>query len=145
MGLLFVPENIFFAIAIALMIIMTCTEAVASFAGFSLSEMVESLIPEVDLEGENPVFSFLRWLRIDVLPYFETGIIFLGCFGFGGFVIQMVLHFSIGYMLQPFLASLVMLFLSLPLMRVVIGIYSDKVPGDGSISDLIDELKDKFQ
>ena len=145
MGLLFVPENIFFAIAIALMIIMTCTEAVASFAGFSLSEMVESLIPEVDLEGENPVFRFLRWLRIDELPYFETGIIFLGCFGFSGFIIQMVLHLSIGFMFHPFLASFTMLFFCLPLMRVVIGIYSDKAPGDGSISDLVDELMDKFQ
>lgn len=134
--LLTAGENLPFTVAIFVMVAIAIAEGAALLLGFGLSETIDALLPEVDLDvGLNPdgASAFTRllgWLHVGKVPVLMILIVFLTAFGLIGLGVQTVFNGAFGTFLPGWLAAIPVFFLALPVVRGGAGLLALVLPGD---------------
>jgi len=131
MSFLLAAPNIMFTVALGLLGLMLLLE----FAGSGFSDLLESMFP--DLDGDLPdgddismPSQFLSWLRAGRVPMLMVFAVFLGSYGAGGLFLQHVVTNLFGQPLPMWLASFLMLPLSLPFVRMGSALLARFMPRD---------------
>lgn len=135
MTFLFSDGNYPFALALTLMLIIAVLEGVLTVIGAGLSQILDNLLPDVDLDVDadmpnGGLSRFLAWLRVGQVPVLILLIIFLTVFGISGIVLQSLLLNSIGFMLPSLLAAIPAAALALPGTRACAGLLGKWVMKD---------------
>ena len=114
-------ENLPFAIALGLMFAIALFEGVTTLLGFGASSLIESLLPEMDVDVDFDIDAgpdlgdvgsagalsrLLGWFNIGRMPVLVLFILFLLGFGLTGLIIQFVAQNMTGRAIPAFLASL---------------------------------------
>ncbi|MDH3347426.1 MAG: YqiJ family protein [Desulfobulbaceae bacterium] len=136
---IFAPENLPFSVAIALMLLMAIFEVVGLMLGAGLSQVMDSLLPDIDIELdvdapdiESPsVFvALLGWLRVGQVPAYALLVVFLTSYGMIGYAVQGAVFKVFGMFLPTFIAGIGAFFLSLPMVRLFGGALAKIIPKD---------------
>jgi len=113
-----------FSVALALMLLLALLEGVGMLLGAGLSSLIDSLLPDIDLDVDGPdvqspgpLSALLGWLYIGRVPFLVVLVLGLTFFGISGLVLQSTLQAATGRMLPAWLASIPALGLALPLTR----------------------------
>lgn len=147
--LLLASENLVFSIALLLMLLIGLLELVALLCGSSVSSSLDSLLPEVELsphtevgqlDADSALSRFFGWLRIGEVPLLMLLVVFLVSFGLLGLILQSLLQASFGLMAPAWIAVPVVLFLSLPAVRLGGGILQHLMPRDETTAVSSDSL-----
>lgn len=136
-------QNLPFAVAITLMLLIAVLEGVTTILGMGLSSILESLMPEVDIDMDidadidgvdvqpaSPLTRMLGWLRIGQVPVLVLLVIFLTAFGLLGFGIQSVAIRIFGAFLPVTLATIAAIVLAMPVVRLLGGMLARIMPKD---------------
>ena len=138
-------QNMPFTVALAVMLGIAFLEGVATLLGAGISAFLDSLLPglniDVNLESASsldasevssvtPLSRFLGWLRLGQVPVLILLVIFLTSFGLIGLSIQSFMHNTTGIMLPGLIASIISLFLALPVVRGLGGVLEKIIPKD---------------
>ena len=136
-------QNLPFAVAITLMLLIALLEGVTTILGMGLSSILESLMPEVDIDMDidadidgadvqpaSTLSRMLSWVRIGQVPVLVLLVIFLTAFGLIGFGIQSVATRMLGAFLPVTLATIAAIVLSLPVVRLFGGMLARIMPKD---------------
>lgn len=117
-------QNLPFAVALVVMLAIALLEGVALLLGAGLSNLLESLLPDLDLDVDGPdvqgpglMSQFLGWLYFGKIPFLVVLILLLTFFGICGLLIQSFLNELVGRMLPGGLAAVPALLIALPLVR----------------------------
>lgn len=131
------PQNLPFAVALAIMLFIAAVEGVGALLGFALSGLLDNLLPDIELDvdasdiGDHGAFGeFLTWLRLREVPVIVVLIAFLTSFSITGFVLQQILIGLLGFMLPALVAAAVALFLCIPGVRLFAGVLGRIMPKD---------------
>lgn len=133
------PQNILFAVALAVLLLIAILEGVGALFGAGLSHLLSSVLPDndialdldgPDLEAQGPIGRVLSWLRIGQVPVLVLMIIFLAGFGIGGLVVQKCVLTVFGFLLPAIIAFIPALFLSLLVVRFLGGVLNKIIPKD---------------
>jgi hypothetical protein len=131
-----------FTVALAVMLIIAVIEGVTSLLGAGLSELIDALLPDMDLDVDvdldaaegvasgNSLSRLLGWLRIGQVPVLILLVVFLTAFGLIGLGIQSFSQGALGFLFPGWIASIPALFLSLPVVRVLGGGLAKIMPKD---------------
>lgn len=120
MTFLFSDGNFPFAVALFLMFFIALLEGVLVVIGIGLSQFLDSLLPDLDIniDGELPstnLSQFLAWLRIGQVPSIVILVIFLLFFGLSGIILQSLSQSILTMVMPAALAIFPALFIALPL------------------------------
>ncbi|QKT02501.1 YqiJ family protein [Ectothiorhodospiraceae bacterium 2226] len=124
---LLAPQNVPFAVALGLMLLIALFEGVGLLAGMSLTDALDSALP--DLEGQLDLDSgeivptsalsrILSWLRVGRVPVLMLIVVFLTAFGSIGYVLQYFAVATLGAYLPALLVVLPAFAGALPAVRV---------------------------
>lgn len=127
-----------FSVALALMFGIAVLEGVTSLLGFGLSSVLDSLLPDLDLEVDlaaeletpSPLSRVLSWLRVGQVPVLMLLVIFLTAFGLIGLALQSFVQGVIGSLLPGFVMSVPAFALAVPVVRVFGGVLGRLMPKD---------------
>ncbi|MCK0068078.1 YqiJ family protein [Kordiimonas laminariae] len=129
-------ENLPFAVALALLVLIGLIEGVGMLLGFAVSGLLDNLFPDADLDmdadiGDHGAFGeLLTWLRVKEVPVIAILIAFLTSFSIVGFAIQQVLFSITSWMLPAVVAAVIAVFASLPGVRLFAGVLAKIMPRD---------------
>ncbi len=139
-------QNLPFAIALALMLAIAILEGVTTLIGAGLSDLLDSMLPDmgvdmdVDLDVDADLDAdfhapglftkLLSWLRVGEVPVLMLVIVFLTAFGLIGLFSQSMALRILGHMLPAALASLPVLLVTFPVVRICGGILGRVIPKD---------------
>ncbi|MDH5693246.1 MAG: YqiJ family protein [Gammaproteobacteria bacterium] len=132
-------QNLPFTVALAVMFGIALLEGVASLIGASLSNAIDSMLPEVDMDADldaseirapNALSKLLSWFRIGRVPVLMLLIVFLTSFGLIGLGIQKIAFGLVGSLLPSWIAVVPAVFCSLPFVRVFGGLFEKFLPKD---------------
>ena len=142
-------QNLPFAVALTLMLLIALLEGVMTILGMGLSSLLDSLMPEMDIDmdvdidadldadidgadfqASSPLTRVLSWLRIGQVPVLVLLVIFLTAFGLLGLGIQSAATRISGYFLPVLPAMAGALALALPLVRLLGGLLARIMPKD---------------
>lgn len=149
-ALLTQPENIYFAVALAIMVMLGLLEIINLFVG-GVSDWMDQLLPESLTEPSTPELhidaasagvwvQFLAWLYIGRVPILMWLVVFLATYGMSGFVLQKIYFAIFTAYLPASLAGAAVFFLVLPIVRYVsMGLYK-VLPKDFSTAVHSDSL-----
>lgn len=148
LDILSAPQTLPFTSALAVMLLIALLEGVAVVFGAGLSNMIDSLLPDIDADidldvdmdadfepsipgaGPGPFVETLAWLRFGKVPALVLLVIFLTAFGLIGLVIQQVSFTMTGMMLPGLVVSLPAFGGALPVVRVLGGAIAKIIPKD---------------
>jgi hypothetical protein len=159
-GFLLSSQNLPFTVALTLMLAIAVMEGVSTLIGAGLSDMIDSVLPEMDLDVDADLdidmdadididadmdadadfhapgafTRLLSWLRVGQVPVLILAIVFLTSFGLIGLFCQSTALKLVGQMLPGSLASLPALIITFPVVRVCGGILARILPKDESES-----------
>lgn len=126
MDFLFAGENVPFAIALALMLIIGLFEGVATLLGLGVSSVLDNLLPDIDIDvdidtpdGGGALTKVLGWLQFGKVPALIMLVVLLTAFGTCGYLIQLTLHSLVGWMLPAIIAVIPATAAALPTTRVL--------------------------
>ncbi|MET0109462.1 MAG: YqiJ family protein [Candidatus Thiodiazotropha sp.] len=140
-----VPENLPFAVALAVMLGIALLEGISTLLGMALSGLIDTLLPEmpdlqgpeIDLDMDLPdadapyaLSRFFSWLRIGQVPVLMLIVIFLTAFGLIGLGIQSLASSTFNQLIPASLASIPAVLLSLPMVRLFGGVLMRIMPSD---------------
>lgn len=103
------PQNSVFLISIIIIIIMAFVEVISVLLGVSISEAIDNLLPDVEVESDIEAdlsVPVLDWLNFGKVPFLILIIIFLTFFGLSGFIIQGI-FFKIFSVLMPEIVAII--------------------------------------
>lgn len=140
-------QNLPFAVAITLMLLIALLEGITTLFGMGLSSILDSLMPEMDIDVDidadldadmdgpdlhpsSPLTRMLSWLRIGQVPVLVLLVIFLTAFGLLGFGIQSVATRLSGSFLPVLPAMAGAVALALPFVRLLGGMLARIMPKD---------------
>nr|WP_295888848.1 YqiJ family protein [uncultured Devosia sp.] len=105
----FASETAPFAVAIGLTLAIAFIELLGLLLGAQPSAMVDSALPDLDADIPDmevgPLSQSLSWLSFGKLPALVVLILILASFGLCGFALQEALRRTLGFALDPWLAS----------------------------------------
>ena len=128
--------NLPFTIALCVMFLIALIEGVGLLLGLGFASLLDSLLPELDLDVESPEFSggalskLLGWLRVGKVPLLMLLVVFLTAFGLIGLGLQALVGGLLGALLPWPLALVAALIASLPCVRVIGGALAYVMPKD---------------
>lgn len=106
----FAAETAPFAVAIGLTLAIAVIELAGLVFGAQPSAMVDSALPDFDADIPDlelgPLSQTLSWLSFGKLPALVVLILATASFGLTGFAVQEVLRQTLGFALDPWLASI---------------------------------------
>lgn len=130
------PDMAPFSIALALMVLIALLEVIGLMFGVAPSGLMEGAIPDIDIpdfdadmdvDGPDvsaametsvgPLSHLLSWLCVGKVPVLVLLVAFLTAFGLIGLAMQNTLLAMFGWALPGFVAAILTLIMSLPLMR----------------------------
>ena len=130
--------NIAFSGALAVMLLIAAVEGVGALIGASVSEHLQSLLPDTDVDANagidvseaalGPFTKALGWLRVGKIPVLMLLVAFLTIFGLGGIVLQSLVKGAFGSYLPSWIAVPAVSVGSLLLLRAVGGVLSRVIP-----------------
>lgn len=138
-GFILESRNMPFTVSLTIMFMIAVLEGAATMIGMGLSNMVETFIPDVDLDadldspdGTSPgvLTKTFGWLRIGQVPFLIILVAFLTIFGLTGLILQSVILELTGVLLPGLAASGAALAVSLPMVRMLTGIIARIMPKD---------------
>lgn len=111
--------------ALVLMLMIALLEAVMLLIGVGLSDLLDNLLPDIEINAEVPdagpssgLTKLLGWLRFGEVPALILLVAFLVTFGVTGLLIQMLADALFGALLPAMLLAIPVLLLSLPQVRL---------------------------
>ena len=119
------PENLPFAIALTIFIIIALIEGTGALFGVGISAALDALFPNIDTDinietpdmDSSTLGKILSWFRIGKVPVLVLLIIFLVSFGIYGLLMQDLLLKIFGFMLPAFIAWILPFILAIPTVR----------------------------
>ncbi|QIL90611.1 YqiJ family protein [Microbulbifer harenosus] len=116
--------NQLFTGALVLMLMIAVLEGVMTLIGAGISDMLDNLLPDVDLdtpdtEAGGVLTKLLGWLRFGEVPALILLVAFLVGFGVTGLLIQMIVDSLFGLLLPGWLLAVPVFMLALPQVRFV--------------------------
>jgi hypothetical protein len=106
---LFSAATLPFAVALGLTLAIALVEVVSLLTGLSASEAVDGALPDVVAESPDvelaPLSQLLGWLSFGRLPALVVVILATTSFGLSGFIVQEAMRRSLGFALDPLVAS----------------------------------------
>ena len=146
-------QNMPFTIALTVMLGIALLEGVTALFGAALSDLLDALIPDLsdvsvdtdigdggEIQPANALSRLLSWFRVGEVPVLMLLIVFLTAFGLIGLGLQSMIHNTLGFYSPGILASIVAIFLSLPIVRVFGGVLSKIMPKDETDAIPVDSL-----
>lgn len=143
------PSNLAFSLALGLMLFLGLIELISMlFGGFS--DLLDGLLPDdltsdfhsevgIDATG-GMLLKLLSWLYVGKIPVMIWLVVFLAVFGGMGLALQNTVHSFSGVYVPLLIASAVVLFLSLPVVRwIAAGVYH-VIPKDETTAINQDDL-----
>lgn len=138
MTVLLVPQTVPFLIALGLMLLMALLEIVSTTIGMGFSELVDSFLPDIDIDLDGAtgpsstggLVKLLAWFRIGEVPVIMLFIIFLTAFGLIGLCLQFLCLHLIGFFVPTVVAVVLSFFLALPVVRSCGGVLGKYMPRD---------------
>ncbi len=137
---LFIPQNLPFAVALGLMVVIGALEGTALALGGGMSGLLDQHLPDFDgdvgLDGHVDAHALgwfervLGWLHLGRVPALVVLVLFLCFFGLFGLLFQYSLVQTTGWLLPGVLASVPAFFAALPLVRVCAGGIAKVLPKD---------------
>ncbi len=136
------PGNSPFTICLAIMLLLTVLEIVSACLGVGLSDMVDSVLPEMDVDIDadfdapdadaagSGLVKLLAWFRIGEVPVVILFIVFLTGFGLSGLIIQFTAMQILGQLIPTMAAAGGALFCAIPTVRVCGGFLGKHLPKD---------------
>ncbi len=127
---LFASDNAPFTISLAIMFLITVVEVVGLLFGLTISGMLDTMLPDldldlggdVDIEGPGATGGLftqaLGWLSFGQVPALIWLVIFLTAFGLSGLAVQSLVRGLSGLYLPAYLAVAPALAVALPLTRI---------------------------
>ncbi|MDP5208817.1 YqiJ family protein [Microbulbifer sp. 2205BS26-8] len=117
-------QNLIFTGALILMLMIALLEGVMTLIGVGISDLLDNLLPNVDIEVPDTGLSggltkVLGWLRFGEVPALILLVTFLAGFGATGLLIQRFFESTFGWLLPGGPAALGVFFLALPQVRFV--------------------------
>ena len=128
--------NIAFTGSLAVMLLIAAVEGVGALIGASVSEHLQSLLPDTDASAEidlseaalGPFTRALGWLQVGKVPLLMLLVAFLTIFGLGGIVLQGLVKGIFGSYLPSWIAVPAVAAGSLLLLRAAGGVLSRVIP-----------------
>ena len=122
------PQNTAFMVALVIMLMLFVLEVLSLILG-GIDDWIDGILPDGLGEPAHPEIGldavdaggfvrFLSWLYVGRVPLLMLLVLFLATFGLGGMVLQNVVHELLGFYLPSLIATLVMIFASLPVVRL---------------------------
>lgn len=151
-------QNVPFTVALVVMFGIALLEGITMFFGVALSNVVDALLPEppevdiavdvsldagidgVEVQSPNALSRLLGWLRIGQVPVLMLIVIFLTGFGLIGLGLQALTHNTMGFLWPPAVAAGAVLVMSLPVVRVFVGLLARVLPKDETDAVSVDSL-----
>ncbi|VFQ42729.1 YqiJ family protein [Desulfoluna butyratoxydans] len=120
------PANLPFTVALGVMLCISVMEGVGTLLGFGISDLIDSLFPDVDATvdidapdvAESGLTRFLGWLQIRGVPFLILLVVSLTSFGLLGLGIQSAAETLTGGYLPSALAAVGALLMTLPVVKV---------------------------
>lgn len=141
------PQNIAFMVALCLMLMLFVLEVLSLMMG-GINDWIDGILPDGLGEPAHPEIGldavdaggfvrFLSWLYVGRVPLLMLMVIFLAVFGLGGMLMQNVVHELFGFYLPSVVAVVLMVFASLPVVRILASGLHKILPKDetSAISD----------
>lgn len=135
--LLLADENLIFTVSLAVMLVIALLEGVASMIGLGISEFLETLLPESDIDFDAPdiahgnsLSELLGWLHVGKVPVLMLFVIFLTAFGLIGTFLQSLSLSVSGLMFSGYLVAIPALLLAMPVVRISGGVLAKIMPKD---------------
>lgn len=130
-------QNLPFTVSLTVMFGIALLEGVATLLGAGISGFLDTLIPDLDLNTGmdldstgSPLTRLLGWLRVGQVPVLIILVIFLTTFGLLGLVVQSMVNSTAGFLLPGLVASAIVFFPTLPVVRVLGGALGAIMPKD---------------
>lgn len=121
--------NVLFSAALALMLIIAIMEGALTLIGFGFSQMLDNLIPDLDIDADLPdgahpsgLNRLLGWMRFGQVPALVILITFLTLFGVLGISLQLFISSIIATTLPAWIAAVPTLLVTLPCVRFITGL-----------------------
>ena len=137
---LFLSANKPFMLSLMLMLAFTIIEVISVSLGMGLSDMIDSLIPEIDADididtadmsgGPDSIAKILAWFRIGEVPVIMLFIVFLTSFGLAGLLVQYITFSVVATPLPGLIATAIAIVASIPTVRICGGILGKYMPKD---------------
>lgn len=134
------PANTPFVLSLALMIAFTLIEIISASLGMGLSEMVDSIMPEIDVDidvdagdfsGSNDsLVRLLAWFRVGEVPVVMLFIVFLTGFGLSGLALQYLSLSILGSAFPKIVAVCIAILAAIPTVRLCSGFLGRYMPKD---------------
>lgn len=120
------PANLPFTVALGVMLCISVMEGVGVLLGFGISDLLDSLFPDVDASvdidapdvADSGLTRFLGWLQIRGVPFLILLVVSLTSFGLLGLGIQSAAETLTGGYLPSVLAAVGALLGTLPVVKV---------------------------
>lgn len=125
MAFLLQDGNLLFTAALVLMLMIAVMEGVMTLIGVGLSDLLDNLLPDFDLDTDMPdtgnggLTRLLGWLRFGEVPALILLVAFLVSFGVTGLLLQMFVEALFGFLLPAWLMAIPVFLLALPQVRAV--------------------------
>ncbi len=135
--LLLADENLIFTVSLAVMLVIAVLEGVATMIGLGVSEFLETLLPESDIDLDTPdiadgnsLSKLLGWLHVGKVPVLMLFVILLTAFGLIGIFIQSLSLSVTGLMFPGYLIAIPAFLLAMPVVRLSGGVLAKIMPKD---------------
>lgn len=136
------PETYPFSVALVLMLLIGLLELVSLFTN-GFSQQLDNLLPDNLLESSPPELKLpldqmsvglrlLEWLYVGRVPLMMLFVMALAVFGAVGWVLQNMYHSLVGSLMNVYVAVILAMMLSLPVLRVCAAGWYKIMPKDES-------------
>ena len=123
-----------------LLLFVAIVEGVALLLGGTLSEWLESALPDPWDGVDGPFDKALGWLHLGRVPVLVLIVLFLTGFAITGFALNMVVHRILGFWVPPVVAVPLALITALPFVRILGGGLARVMPQDQTYAVTLDTL-----
>jgi hypothetical protein len=137
---LFAPETWPFTVATMLLLFIAIVEGLALLFGATMSEWLESSLPDPWDGVDGPFDKALGWLHLGRVPVLILIVLFLAGFAITGFALNMVVHRMLGLWVTPVLAVPLAFITALPVVRILGGGLARVIPQDQTYAVTLDTL-----
>ncbi|MCW5210844.1 DUF1449 family protein, partial [Desulfobulbus sp. N3] len=138
--------NLPFSVSLAVMIAFVLLEAISLSFGAGLSDIIDALLPDLDLDVDLPDSSLstftqiLSWFRVGEVPLLMLFLVALTTFGISGLLLQSLVQMVTGTLLPPLIAIVPACFCAIPFIRVISELLNRYMPKDETTAVSEDSL-----
>ncbi len=138
------PQNSAFFIAIVTILIMAVVESISMLLGVSVSEALDNLLPDVEVEADieaNISVPILDWLNFGKIPFLILIILFLTIFGLNGFIVQGFIFKVFNNVLPGVIAIIIAIFPTLIIVHFLGNLLAKLIPQVDTTAVKLSSLK----